>query len=87
MNPMSEIETIVEGATMINRVKPTFMYGAGANVKLKIGDIGAFTIYSNYMRGPYKVETTGTLNDTSYSNTSQTNLNIFGGGIGLSFSL
>lgn len=87
MNPMSELETIVEGTTMINRVKPTFMYGAGANVKLKIGDIGAFTIYSNYMRGPYKVETTGTLNDTSYSNTTQTNLNIFGGGIGLSFNL
>ncbi len=47
MNPMLEVTTMVDDAPMIGRVKPTFMYGAGANVKLKLGDIAAFTLYAN----------------------------------------
>jgi len=87
MNPMLEINTTIEDAPMVGRVKPTIMYGAGANVKLKLGDIAAFTLYANYMRGAYKIEETGILNDTDYRNTTKTNLNVFGSGIGLSFRL
>lgn len=87
MNPMLEITTMVDDAPMIGRVKPTVMYGAGANVKLKLGDIAAFTLYANYMRGPFKVEEKGTLNEAAYINTTKTTLNIFGSGIGLSFKL
>lgn len=87
MNPMVEFETSVEDAIMVGRVKSTFMYGAGANVKLKLSDFAAFTLYANYMRGPFKIEETGILDGTPYLNTTKTNLNVFGSGIGLSFSL
>ncbi|GEM_PF-4952812 len=87
MNPSLEITTMVEDAPMIGRVKPTVMYGAGANVKLKLGDIAAFTLYANFMRGPYKVEAKGMLNGEAYINTTTTNLNVFGSGVGLSFRL
>ncbi len=87
MNPMLEITTMVEDAPMIGRVKPTVMFGAGANVKLKLGDIAAFTLYTNYMRGPFKIEEKGLLNEEVYINTTKTNLNVFGGGVGLSFRL
>ena len=87
MNPTLEINSMIEDAPMVGQVKPTVMYGAGANVKLKLGDIAAFTLYANYMRGPFKIEETGILNDTDYKNTTKTNLNVFGSGIGLSFKL
>jgi len=87
MNPMLEITTMVDDAPMIGRVKPTIMYGAGANVKLKLGDIAAFTLYANYMRGPFKIEETGMLNGEAFINTTKTNLNVFGSGVGLSFKL
>ena len=87
MNPMLEITTMVEDAPMLGRVKPTVMYGAGANVKLKLGDIAAFTLYANYMRGPFKIEEAGMLNGENYINTTKTNLNVFGSGVGLSFRL
>ena len=84
---MLEITTMVEDAPMVGRVKPTVMYGAGANVKLKLGDIAAFTLYANYMRGPFKIEEKGMLNGENYINTTQTTLNAFGSGVGLSFRL
>ena len=87
MNPALEITTMIEDAPMIGRVKPTVMFGAGANVKLKLGDIAAFTLYANYMRGPFKIEEKGMLNGDTYLNTTKTNLNVFGSGIGLSFRL
>jgi len=87
MNPMLEINTTVDDAPMTGRVKPTVMYGAGANVKLKLGDIAAFTVYASYMRGPFKIEETGMLNGAAFINTTKTNLNVFGSGIGLSFKL
>lgn len=87
MNPTLEITTMVEDAPMIGRVKPTVMYGAGANVKLKLGDIAAFTLYANYMRGPLKIEDKGMLDGAAYINTTKTNLNAFSSGVGLSFRL
>lgn len=87
MNPSLEITTMVEDSPMIGRVQPTVMYGAGANVKLKLGDIAAFTLYANYMQGPFKIEEKGLLNGAAYINTTKTNLNVFGSGVGLSFKL
>ncbi len=87
MNPTYKLEENSDNTSTSTEIVPGFMIGGSANLRFRLGDKVALTLYGSYMKGDVELKESGTKNGVDYKNNTKNNLDIIHTGLGFAFKI